>query len=143
MKREEPKIKSVMTPFPHSVDVRDRIGVARKLMLENHVHHLPVTHGHKLDGIITDRDIKLLLGPELGSPDPRELTVEDAYIQDGYTVDLDTPLADVAQTMAQRHIGAAVVTKGGRLAGIFTASDACRELARQLKDRYRVPPEVA
>lgn len=45
-------------------------------MLDKHVHHLPVTDGNRLTGIITDRDIKPLPGPEPGSPDPRELTVD-------------------------------------------------------------------
>ena len=33
-----------MTPFPYSVDMSAAIGQARALMLEHHVHHLPVTH---------------------------------------------------------------------------------------------------
>ena len=88
----EPRIKSAMTPFPHSIGLQEPIGVARRLMLEHHVHHLPVTDNRKLCGIISDRDIKLLLGPELGSPDPKELTVEDAYVEGGYSVDMETPL---------------------------------------------------
>ncbi len=129
-----------MTPFPYYVHVGEPIGKARKLMLDHHVHHLPVTDGSSLVGIVTDRDIKLLLGPELGSPDPHDLTVEDAYVADGFTVDLETPLHEVAGAMAARHIGAALVTREGRLAGIFTASDACRVLADELQERYAEPP---
>jgi CBS domain-containing protein len=139
----EPHIKSVMTPFPHSIDKQEPIGAARKLMLEHHVHHLPVTDRRTLCGIVSDRDIKLLLGPELGSPDPKELTVEDAYVEGGYSVDLETPLSIVARTMADKHIGAAVVTGHGRIAGIFTATDACRVLAAFLEERFHPPPEVA
>ncbi len=75
---KEPLFKSVMTPFPYSIELKAPLGEARKLMLEHKVRHLPVTSHHELKGLITDRDIKLLLGPELGSPDPKELTVEDA-----------------------------------------------------------------
>lgn len=139
----EPKVKSVMTPFPYSVALDAPIGAARKLMLEKHVHHLPVTDGSRLAGIVTDRDIKLLLGPEIGSPDPRELTVEDAYVADGFAVDLETPLVDVLAIMIERHLGAALVTGHGRLAGIFTAMDACRALHDHLKETYHPPPEVA
>ena len=132
-----------MTPFPYSVALDAPIGSARRLMLDKHVHHLPVTDGDRLAGIITDRDIKLLLGPELGSPDPRELTVEDAYIADGYTVDLETPLVHVLDEMIERRLGAALVTGHGRLAGIFTTVDACRCLRDHLRDTYHPPPEVA
>ena len=139
----EPKVKSAMTPFPYSVALDAPIGEARRLMLDNHVHHLPVTANGKLAGIVTDRDIKLLLGPELGSPDPQELTVEDAYVAEGYTVDMETPLVDVLETMIERHLGAALVTGHGRLAGIFTTVDACRVLHEHLMQRWHPPPEAA
>jgi len=139
----EPKLKSAMTPFPHSVPLDAPIGVARKLMLDNHVHHLPVTEKGQLVGIVTDRDIKLLLGPEFGSPDPKELTVEDAYVSDSFIVNLETPLMDVLSTMVDRHLGAVLVTAHGRLAGIFTAMDACRVLHDHLETTYHPPPAVA
>jgi CBS domain-containing protein len=102
-----------------------------------------VTDNGQLAGIITDRDIKLLLGPELGSPDPKELTVEDAYVAESYVVDLETPLVDVLAAMIEHHLGAALVTGHGRLAGIFTAVDACRVLHDDLKSRWHPPPEAA
>jgi CBS domain-containing protein len=144
---KEPLFKSVMTPFPYAVELTAPLGEARALMLEHHVRHLPVTSDHELRGLITDRDIKLLLGPELGSPDPRKLTVEDAYISDCFVVDLDYPLREVLRNMAERHIGAAVVTAHGRLAGIFTATDACRAFAHHLDEQFHPgedePPDVA
>ncbi len=139
----EPKIESVMTPSPYSVALDAPIGAARKLMLDHHVHHLPVTRGSELVGIVTDRDIKLLLGPELGSPDPKELSVEDAYVSDSFTVDLHVPLVKVLATMVDRQIGAALVTRHGRLAGIFTAMDACLALQKLLDDEYPPPPDPA
>ena len=102
-----------------------------------------MTDGNTLVGIITDRDIKLLLGPELGSPDPKELTVEDAYIADSFIVDLETPLVDVLSGMIEQHLGAALVTTHGRLAGIFTSVDACRVLHDKLQETWHPPPEAA
>ncbi|MEZ5560428.1 MAG: CBS domain-containing protein [Pseudomonadales bacterium] len=144
---KEPLLKQVMTPFPFAVELSAPIGRARQLMMEHHVRHLPVTDEHELRGLISDRDIKLLLGPELGSPDPRELTVQDAYVEDCYMVDMEQPLRVVLRAMAERHIGAAVVTAHGRLAGIFTATDACRAFADHLDAQFHSgedePPEVA
>ncbi len=139
----EPRVKSVMTPFPYSVALTAPIGQARKLMLDHHVHHLPVTSDGQLAGIVTDRDIKLLLGPELGSPDPKELTVEDAYVSECYAVDLETPLVEVLHAMIEHHLGAALVTGHGRLAGIFTTVDACRALHDHLVSRWHPPPDAA
>jgi acetoin utilization protein AcuB len=134
--KDQPLIKTVMTPFPLSIDIDAPLLEARRMMLEHHVHHLPVTRAHELAGIISDRDIKLIMGPEFDYPNPRELKVEDACVPDPYTVDLDTPLAEVATAMAEHHIGATLITGHGRLAGIFTATDACRCLGELLRERH-------
>ena len=142
MKSDHPHLKDVMTPFPHAIDIEAPLLEARKMMLDHHVHHLPVVHAHKLDGIISDRDIKLVLGPEFDYPDPYRLTVKDVYQPDCYQVDIRTMLWEVVQTMAERHIGAAVVMRNGNLAGIFTVTDACRVLA-ELLHPPTPPDEVA
>jgi acetoin utilization protein AcuB len=132
----EPLVKSVMSPFPHAVPLDAPLLDARRLMLEHRVRHLPVTQNHELKGIITDRDIKLLLGPEMDYPNPRELKVEDGFVANPYVVDINSPLSEVVLEMAERHIGAALVTGHGRLAGIFTTSDACRVLGDWLRERF-------
>jgi acetoin utilization protein AcuB len=126
-------IKTVMKPFPYSIQIDAPLLKARKMMLEHRIRHLPVMQGHDLKGIVTDRDLKLLLGPELGSPDPVGLTVEDAYVEHGFSADLETPLAEVLAYMARHHIGAALITSHGRLAGIFTTTDACWHFAEHLQ----------
>jgi acetoin utilization protein AcuB len=140
--KKKPQLKSVMTPFPYAIGIGDPLIEARKLMLEHHVRHLPVIRDGELAGIVTDRDLKLLLGPEFDYPDPRELTVEDAYVDHGYVVDIETPLADVLRAMAEQHIGAALVTRKGKLAGIFTTNDACRAFSDWLGGDP-VPDQVA
>lgn len=130
---KQPVVKSFMTSFPHSIDLEAPIVEARKMMLEHHVRHLPVTRNRELVGLISDRDLKLILGPEFDYPNPRELTVEDAYLEHAYVVDLETPLVQVARHMSEHHIGSAVVMGHTRLAGIFTAMDACRALADYLE----------
>jgi len=137
--KKVPKIKSVMTPFPYDVGLHEPIGRARKLMMEHKVRHLPVTHDHVLKGLVSDRDIKLILGPEFDYPNPKEVTVEDAMIEDPYVVDIEVSLITVLDEMAARHIGAALVIKDDRLAGIFSASDACRELSKWLKNEFPDP----
>ncbi|MFT4564762.1 MAG: acetoin utilization protein AcuB [Gammaproteobacteria bacterium] len=131
-----PKIISVMTPFPFDIGRREPIGNARRMMMERKIHHLPVVENHELKGLISDRDIKLLLGPEFDYPDPKELTVEDAMVDDPYVVDSETSVITVLDELAMRHIGAALVTKQGRLVGIFSTSDACREFSSWLKQEF-------
>ena len=124
---------AVMTPFPFSVDVGDSTLRARDLMTEHGVRHLPVMKNHKLLGILTDRDLKRALDPDFGLPPKNELFVRDVYLPDPYIVEDLSPLDDVLEHMAAHHIGSALVTKHGRLAGIFTSTDACRAYCEHLR----------
>ena len=142
MKRN-PQVVAFMTPFPYSVDVDAPLAQARQLMREHDFRHLPVTSGGKLVGVLTDRDIKLILGPDFGSPNESDLKVRDAYVDRPCVVPASTPLAKVARMMADRHIGSAIVTKNDRLVGIFTVTDACRALAQVLGDRPEEPDMTA
>jgi acetoin utilization protein AcuB len=121
-----------MTPFPHSIDIDAPLTNARQMMREGHFRHLPVTSSGDVVGVVTDRDIKLLLGPDFGNPDERELKVHDAYIDKPCVVSASTPVAAVARTMAEHYIGSAIITKNDKLVGIFTVTDACRALAEIL-----------
>lgn len=125
-----------MTPFPYSVEVDAPLAEAHAFLRERHIRHLPVTERGELVGVLTDRDIKLALGPDLGSPAERELAVRDVYQPDSYVVDAGASLEQVAATMAERHLGSALVTRADKLVGIFTATDACRALARVLHERH-------
>jgi len=131
-----PQILAFMTPFPYSIDVEAPLGEAHAFLRERQIRHLPVTRNGQLAGILTDRDIKLALGPDLGSPPERELRVADVFQPESYVVDAGERLEDVATTMAERHVGSALVTRGGKLVGIFTTTDACRALARVLRERH-------
>ena len=138
-----PKIKTAMTPFPHSVDIKAPITDAQAFMEEHKIHHLPVTEEGTLIGVVTARDIALLMGPAFDYPDPSKLTVTDAMVTESYVVDLETPLTSVAEAMADRHLGSALVTRHGKLAGIFTVTDACRVLAEHLSIDVDSGPDEA
>jgi len=140
-----PQILAFMTPFPYSIDIEAPLGEAHAFLRERQIRHLPVTRDGQLAGILTDRDIKLALGPDLGSPPERELRVADVFQPETYVVDAGERLEDVATMMAERHVGSALVTRGGKLVGIFTTTDACRALARVLHGQqpHAGPDQVA
>ncbi len=131
-----PTIKSAMTAFPHSVDINAPIDEAQEFMREHRIRHLPVTEEGTLIGVVTYRDIKLLLGPDFKYPEPQELTVSDAMVEQTYVVDLSAPLESVLSHMAEHRLGSALVTDKGKLAGVFTSSDACRAFAEFLHVQF-------
>ena len=49
-----------------------------------------------------------------------------------YSVTPNTPLREVAKTMAEKHYGSAIVIENGKLAGIVTTIDICRYVAEHL-----------
>ena len=132
-----PSIKTVMTPFPYSVDVSASVTEAREFLREHRIRHLPVTEGGKLAGIVSDRDIKLVLGPDFAYPNEKELKVGDVMVRDAYIVDLEMRLDEVLRHMAMHQLGSALVTREGKLAGVFTTTDACRHFADFLSDQFR------
>jgi len=134
-----PSLKSAMTPFPYSIDVKANLQEARALMEKHKVRHLPVLQGHTVVGIITERDIAARIGRPGDNFVSNDISVEEAYIEDVYVVDLNEPLDNVLQTMADRHIGSAIVTRDGRLAGVFTTVDACRIFADYLRKNFPHP----
>ena len=127
-----PTVKSAMTAFPYSVYIDAPVDEAQEFMREHKIRHLPVTEEGALIGVVTDRDIKLLLGPDFKYPGPHEVKVGDAMIEDSYVVDLSTPLESVLTYMAEHRLGSALVTRKGKLAGVFTSTDACRTFAEYL-----------
>jgi CBS domain-containing protein len=137
--RNTPKLKNVMRPFPYTVDAEAPIEQAVEFMREHKIRHLPVTTKGALTSLVTDRDIKLVLGPDFAYP--RNLKVRDAMVKDCYIVDLAEPLRAVLRHMAVHRIGCAVVTRRGKLAGVFTTNDACRAFADYLDDVQAIDEE--
>ncbi len=134
-----PQVIAMMTPFPHSIDVEATLAEARGMMDSHDIRHLPVTSGGLLCGVISDRDLRVASGPGPERAADAPLRVGDLYREHPYSVEAHAPLDGVAAEMAQRHIGSALVTKDGKLVGVFTTTDACRALARVLRERFPPP----
>lgn len=121
-----------MTPFPHSVQIDSSVGEAAALMRHHRFHHLPLADGDSIVGLITAADIA-----NWGA----SATVREHQMPNAYIVELVTPLDEVLFNMAERHIDCAIVTRHGKLAGIFTHIDAYRTFAAHLRALYAPPPE--
>ena len=108
-------------------------------MDEHEIRHLPVTEDGGLIGVVSDRDARRIWSEADGDEERDKLTVKDAFVEDSYIVDLSAPADVVLNEMAQRHVDVAVVVKDGRLAGIFTMTDAFRGFAELLRTQFPNP----
>lgn len=100
------------------------------MLAEHKIHHLPVTDKHDVVAIVTSQD---LMSAASGKRRRHRLRVKDVCVKDIYVVDLNEPIENVLITMAERHIGSAIVTRQSRLAGVFTWVDACRCFGEYLR----------
>ena len=133
MSKPIPAVAKYMTASPHSIGQEQTLSAAHKIMRGNLVRHLPVLHGGKLVGVVTERDLHLV--ESLKDVDPEEVLVEDAMSSHVYSVSPEAPLDEVASEMAAKKYGSAVVMQNGKVVGIFTTVDACQALADLLQTR--------
>lgn len=121
-------IQQYMTPAPHTIGAEQTLAVASELMHKHKIRHLPVLRGGHVVGILSERDIALVAG--LPSVDPAKVAVQDAMSEEVYSVRAETPLDEVAATMAANRYGAAlVVGERDHVLGVFTTVDALHALA--------------
>jgi len=133
MSKPIPPIQKYMSTTPHAVGQEQTLGVAKKMMSEHHIRHLPVLHGGHLVGVLSSRDIALI--ESLSGVDADKVTVEEAMTSSVHTTSPDTPLNDVTREMAEHKYGCTVIVQSSKVVGIFTTVDACRALSELLETR--------
>jgi CBS domain-containing protein len=111
-------ISDVMTTDVKCVRATTTAADARALMRRHNFHHLVVTNGDNLVGIVSARD----LGRRRASPAAKQ-TVEDAMNRHVLTIDRTATLGRAAFTMRGRGVGCLVVLERGKVAGLVTAAD--------------------
>ena len=114
------RVYEVMTKAVETVKPAVLASEAKTRMRQKHIHHLVVTQGSELRGVVSERDLG---GPKL----PKTLgrwTVEDLMTSPVVTVTTRTPVRRAAALMKGRSIGSLVVTSAnGKVAGIVTVAD--------------------
>lgn len=102
-------------------------------MVQHQVRHLPVLDSGRVVGQLSERD--LFLVESVPNVNPTEVRVEEAMVQDVFTVEPETPVGEVVETMIERKLGSAVVCEGERVVGVFTTVDALQALHEALAHR--------
>jgi acetoin utilization protein AcuB len=124
------RVERFMTPHPHTIGMDQSLAKAHEMMRTHQIRHLPVLHGGKLVGIVSQRDLHLM--ETFGAIDQEKVTVEEAMTAEVYVVEPATHLAEVARTMAEHRFGSAIVMISSKVVGVFTMVDAARALSEVL-----------
>jgi acetoin utilization protein AcuB len=106
---------------------------ARALMQKERIRHLLVVDDGRLQGIVTDRDIRLNMASPATSLSVWELnhllarlTVDQVMTRSVIVIDPDRDAREAARLMLDHKIGALPVLEGEHLLGIITESDLLR-----------------
>ena len=122
------RVYEVMSKAVETVKPAVHASEAKTRMRQKKFHHLVVTEGSELQGIVSDRDLG---GPKL----PKVLgkwTVGDLMTSPVITVTTRTPVRRAASLMKGRSVGSLVVTSAnGKVAGIVTVADLLEQLANK------------
>ena len=133
--KEMPRVKAVMTPFPYSVETTASLQSARKMMDDHDIHHLPVVDEGQLVGVVSRGDLERAAS---STAQDAAGAIGEIVSREPYVISLAERLDKVLIHMAEHGHDAALVVKEGRLAGIFTATDACRSFAESLRQQFGV-----
>jgi len=125
-----------MTFLPKTISHDQTIAQAKDFMKKLHIRHLPVLKSGKLIGVLTDRDISLVL--QFVSSHPEKTKVEDACTFEPYFTSPTATLTEVVTHMAEHKIGSALIVDNEKLVGIFTEVDAFRAIADLFETRLRI-----
>lgn len=138
-----PSVGTAMTPFPYSVGPDASVLEVEHMMNAHRIRHVPVQEDGRVLGVVSERELHQLVHAALPAGDKARLRIRHLLRHDPYVVEMTTPLDEVSDEMARRHVGSAVVVRHGKLAGIFSTVDACHLLAEFLRDRFPEGPEAA
>jgi len=108
----------------------ERMTVAKKLLKEKNIRHLPVVEGKKLIGLVTNMDIRKAEASPATSLEIRELhylldklTVGEIMTRNVITISPDISVEEAAILLHDNKIGCLPVVEDGNLVGIITEND--------------------
>lgn len=131
-------VNDLMTVIPNTVTPQTTLRQVIELMKTQACRQLPVMNNGKLVGIITDRDVRLVMNSPLvlhGRWQDEEIldtvTAENCMTPDPMTVVPETPAYHAANILSIYKFGALPVVDNGALVGIITVTDFLNYFALQ------------
>ena len=131
-------VNDLMTVIPNTVMPQTSLRQVIELMKTQYCRQLPVLDSGRLIGIITDRDVRLVMNSPLilhGRWQDEEIldniTAENCMTPDPMTIAPDTPAYQAANMLSIYKFGALPVVDNGVLVGIITVTDFLNYFAAQ------------
>ena len=131
-------VNDLMTAIPDTVTPQTTLRQVIEVMKSQGCRQLPVLSDGKLVGIITDRDVRLVMNSPLllhgrwqDEEILDEMTAESCMTPDPMTVSPETSAYQAANMLSIYKFGAMPVVRNGELVGILTVTDFLNYFAMQ------------
>jgi CBS domain-containing protein len=126
----DPLVRDIMQTKIVTIGVNERLSTVEDIMTLGRVRHMPVVHGGKLLGVVSQRDLLRASLSEIGSFGSEERraflhAVEIAQVMSSppITIAPHASIREAAKLMADHKIGCLPVIEDGELAGLVTETD--------------------
>ncbi len=123
-------VSDMMTVVPDTISPTTPLREIIGMMKSEGYRHLPIVDDGKLVGIITDRDIRLVMNSPMVLHERRQdeelidtVTAEACMTPNPVTVSPDTPAYRAAEMLSIYKFGALPVVDDDKLVGIITVTD--------------------
>lgn len=139
MKHQE-SVKHIMSENLVTVELIAKFSEVKQLMLEHHLHHVPVIEGKKLAGIISIVDMLRVSHSSVFTPESKEndesldasVSIKDVMTADPLQVTTETTIEEAAKLLNSRPFNSLpIVNDQGELVGLVTSTDLISYLIKQ------------
>ncbi|MBI5428653.1 MAG: CBS domain-containing protein [Nitrospinae bacterium] len=146
------RVKELMSVKVFTVTPDDMVDRVFFLFNFESIRHLPVVENDKVVGVVSDRDLKKVLGPwrpkKPGKNDLSSFTLPSRKVKTLMrrgltTIGPEEKAADAAAIMAKKKIGCLPVVSAEKLVGIITATDILRAFVRLSEEVDKLHKETA
>jgi acetoin utilization protein AcuB len=130
------RVQDVMTKDVQTISPMQPAEQAWEVMRAGRIHHLVVTDGSRIVGVLSDRDV----GGRNGGPLRRNRIVSELMADRVVTVNPDATVRRAANLMRGRSIGCLVVADATRPVGIVTVGDLLTLIGRGVERPVAATP---
>ena len=132
-------IADIMSTRVVTVEMDDRLCVAKEIFDQANFHHLLVVDECKLEGVLSERDLLRAISPNLGSSaetvkdlETLQKRVHQVMTRNPVTIASHINLDTATRILLEHNIGCLPVLEQGELVGIVTWKDLLRAYCEHL-----------
>lgn len=131
----DPTVERYMTRAVRAIDTHGTLGLARSILGELAVRHLPVVSAGRLVGLVSDRDLRRAEGRGRSGDFP----IAEVMSRDTISVDPGAQLSVAVGLMVRHKIGSLPVLRDDELIGILTTTDVLDHCMNHLREPEESP----